>query len=70
MPRSLATNCSSALDTFGNWARASTRFLFLGNRTTQKIMGIVREEMNKIGQEFYLPALIRARFGKRAADGR
>jgi prolyl-tRNA synthetase len=32
-------------------------FLFLGNRSTQKIMAIVREEMNKIGQEFYLPAL-------------
>jgi prolyl-tRNA synthetase len=32
-------------------------FLFLGNRTTQKIMGIIREEMDKIGQEFYLPAL-------------
>jgi len=32
-------------------------YLFLGNRTTQKIMGIVREEMDKIGQEFYLPAL-------------
>ena len=32
-------------------------FLFLGNRSIQKIMGIVREEMNKIGQEFYLPAL-------------
>ena len=32
-------------------------FLFLGNRTTQKIMGIVRQEMDKIGQEFYLPAL-------------
>jgi len=32
-------------------------FLFLGNRTSQKIMGIVREEMDKIGQEFYLPAL-------------
>jgi prolyl-tRNA synthetase len=32
-------------------------FLFLGNRTTQKIMGIVREEMDTIGQEFYLPAL-------------
>ena len=32
-------------------------FLFLGNRTTQKIMGIVREEMDKIGQEFYLPTL-------------
>jgi len=32
-------------------------FLFMGNRTTQKVMGIVREEMDKIGQEFYLPAL-------------
>ncbi len=32
-------------------------YLFLGNRVTQKIMGIVREEMDKIGQEFYLPAL-------------
>jgi prolyl-tRNA synthetase len=32
-------------------------FLFLGNRVTQKIMAIVREEMDKIGQEFYLPAL-------------
>src|SRR5580658_9481156 len=31
--------------------------LLLGNRSTQKIMGIVREEMDKIGQEFYLPAL-------------
>jgi prolyl-tRNA synthetase len=32
-------------------------FLFVGNRVTQKIMGIVRQEMDKIGQEFYLPAL-------------
>jgi len=32
-------------------------FLFMGNRTTQKIMGIVRQEMDKIGQEFYLPTL-------------
>ena len=32
-------------------------FLFFGNRTAQKIMGIVRQEMDKIGQEFYLPAL-------------
>ena len=32
-------------------------FLFLGNRSMQKIMGIVRQEMDKIGQEFYLPAL-------------
>src|ERR1700726_179676 len=34
-------------------------FLFLGNRATQKIMGIVRQEMDKIAQEFYLPALNR-----------
>jgi prolyl-tRNA synthetase len=32
-------------------------FLFLGNRTINKIMGIVRQEMDKIGQEFYLPTL-------------
>ncbi|MGB8010504.1 MAG: proline--tRNA ligase [Terriglobales bacterium] len=32
-------------------------FLLLGNRSTQKIMGIIREEMDRIGQEFYLPAL-------------
>ncbi len=32
-------------------------FLFLGNRSINKIMGIVRQEMDKIGQEFYLPAL-------------
>src|SRR5512141_1279999 len=32
-------------------------YLFLGNRTINKIIGIVREEMDKIGQEFYLPAL-------------
>jgi prolyl-tRNA synthetase len=32
-------------------------YLFLGNRSFNKIVGIVREEMDKIGQEFYLPAL-------------
>jgi len=32
-------------------------FLFLGNRSFNKIMGIVREEMDKIGQEFFLPVL-------------
>jgi prolyl-tRNA synthetase len=32
-------------------------YLFLGNRSFNKIMGIVRDEMDKIGQEFYLPAL-------------
>jgi prolyl-tRNA synthetase len=32
-------------------------YLFLGNRSFNKIMGIVRAEMDKIGQEFYLPAL-------------
>jgi prolyl-tRNA synthetase len=32
-------------------------YLFLGNRSFNKIATIVREEMDKIGQEFYLPAL-------------
>ncbi len=32
-------------------------YLFLGNRSFNKIMGIVREEMDKIGQEFLLPVL-------------
>jgi prolyl-tRNA synthetase len=32
-------------------------YLFMGNRSFNKIMGIVREEMDKIGQEFFLPAL-------------
>jgi prolyl-tRNA synthetase len=32
-------------------------YLFLGNRSFNKIMKIVREEMDKVGQEFYLPVL-------------
>jgi prolyl-tRNA synthetase len=32
-------------------------YLFLGNRSFNKITAIVREEMDKIGQEFFLPAL-------------
>ena len=32
-------------------------YLFLGQRSILKITDIVREEMDKIGQEFYLPAL-------------
>jgi len=32
-------------------------YLFLGNRSFNKIMAIVREEMDKIGQEFLLPLL-------------
>ncbi|HUO14807.1 MAG TPA: proline--tRNA ligase [Verrucomicrobiae bacterium] len=32
-------------------------YLFLGNRSFNKITQIVREEMDRIGQEFYLPAL-------------
>ena len=32
-------------------------YLFLGTRSFNKIMTIVREEMDRIGQEFYLPAL-------------
>jgi prolyl-tRNA synthetase len=32
-------------------------YLFLGQRSLNKIMGIVRQEMDRIGQEFLLPAL-------------
>src|ERR1700680_2749063 len=32
-------------------------YLFLGNRSFNKIVAIVREEMDGIGQEFFLPAL-------------
>jgi prolyl-tRNA synthetase len=32
-------------------------YLFLGNRSFNKIVAIVREEMDRIGQEFFLPAL-------------
>jgi prolyl-tRNA synthetase len=32
-------------------------YLFLGQRSLNKVMGVVREEMDKIGQEFFLPAL-------------
>ena len=32
-------------------------YLFLGNRSFNKITAIVREEMDRIGQEFLLPAL-------------
>ncbi len=32
-------------------------YLFLGQRSFNKIIAIVREEMDRVGQEFYLPAL-------------
>jgi prolyl-tRNA synthetase len=32
-------------------------YLFLGQRSITKIIGIVRQEMDRIGQEFFLPAL-------------
>jgi prolyl-tRNA synthetase len=32
-------------------------YLFLGNRSFNKIVAIVREEMDRIAQEFYLPSL-------------
>jgi prolyl-tRNA synthetase len=32
-------------------------YLFMGQRSFNKIVGIVREEMDKIGQEFFLPAI-------------
>ena len=33
-------------------------YLFLGQRSLNKIIGIVRAEMDKIGQEFYLPGIL------------
>lgn len=33
-------------------------YLFLGQRSLNKVIGIVRDEMDKIGQEFFLPALL------------
>jgi prolyl-tRNA synthetase len=33
-------------------------YLFLGQRSLNKIIAIVREEMDKIGQEFYLPEIL------------
>jgi prolyl-tRNA synthetase len=33
-------------------------YLFLGQRAINKIIAIVREEMDQVGQEFYLPALL------------
>ncbi len=33
-------------------------YLFLGQRSLNKIIGIVREEMDKIGQEFFLPSIL------------
>src|SRR5580765_206895 len=33
-------------------------YLFMGQRSLNKIIGIVREEMDKIGQEFFLPAIL------------
>jgi prolyl-tRNA synthetase len=33
-------------------------YLFLGTRSINKIIAIVREEMDRIAQEFYLPALL------------
>ncbi len=33
-------------------------YLFLGQRSLNKIVAIVREEMDRIGQEFYLPGIL------------
>jgi prolyl-tRNA synthetase len=33
-------------------------YLFFGQRSVNKIIGVVREEMDQIAQEFYLPALL------------
>ena len=33
-------------------------YIFLGHRALNKVITIVRDEMDKVGQEFYLPALL------------
>jgi prolyl-tRNA synthetase len=33
-------------------------YIFLGQRSLNKVIAIVREEMDRVGQEFYLPALL------------
>jgi prolyl-tRNA synthetase len=33
-------------------------YLFVGQRSLNKIIGVVREEMDRIGQEFYLPGIL------------
>src|SRR5258708_30188104 len=43
-------------------------YFCFGNRLFNKIMGIVRQEMDRIGQEFYLPALHPRELGE--ASGR
>jgi len=44
-------------------------YLLLGNRSVNKIVAIVREEMDSIGQEFLLRPSTPRRSGKRAAAG-
>ena len=44
-------------------------YLFLGQRSINKIQAIVRQEMDRIGQEFFLPALHPQNFGRRADAG-
>ena len=55
--KSPATSFWCGRDTFASLPPEFTPIFFWDNRSFNKIMGIVREEMDKIGQEFYLPAL-------------
>ncbi len=57
-PKWPATSFCSAPATFASSARALYNYLFLGQRSLNKIIAIVREEMDKIGQEFYLPGIL------------
>ena len=57
MPRSPATSSSSAPATFASLPPDIYSYLFMGNRSFNKIMNIVRHEMDTIGQEFFLPAI-------------
>jgi hypothetical protein len=57
MPKWPATNFCSGPGYIRQLGAGIYSYLFLGQRSLNKIIGIVREEMDKIGQEFYLPAL-------------
>jgi len=57
-PKWRATNSCCARATSASSEPGIYNYLPLGQRALNKIIGIVREEMDKIGQEFYLPAIL------------
>ena len=57
MPRSRATSFWCGRDTFVSSRREFIRIFFSATGRSTRSLAIVREEMDRIGQEFYLPAL-------------